>query len=573
MKNRHLLATTIFARPIVAFAGTMPPVPYGSQYVNSEAVTRLIEAAEIAADQQIPTIVIDDDLEARDESSQWMLCYWDLADDLTDGYDAVKARSQKYLPKFTTENEDEYQDRLALTEFTNVYRDSIETLSSKPFEEPVVIVKPKETKDGKPTGEEMDLPDEIIALGENVDGSGNNLTTFAGHAFFNGINSAIHWIYVDYPKVDTSRVISKAQAKAENLRPFWSHILGRNVLEAKTIMINGVETLIYIRILEPGSPNHIRIFNRYFDGTVIMGLYEQKIIDSKKKQYILVDVATISIGEIPLVYFATGRRDGRTFKFAPPMRDAADLQVQCYQKESGAKYCRTLAMYPMLTGNGIKPEMGPDNKPKPIRIGPAKVVYSPPDGIGNHGEWKFISPDAAVMKFLKDDIKDTQEQLRELGRQPLTAQSNNLTVITTAYAAGKAKTAVGAWAYLLQDALENAMRLSCLWLGITEEKFEPEIKVFTDFDDFATDQAADLTVIQSARDKRDLSQKGYHRELKRRGTLRAEFDTDENTRELLEETPSDLNPDGTPNDGANPPAPGNNPIPKKPQPPKKPVKP
>jgi hypothetical protein len=560
MKRYFLASTIISARPIAAFNATMPPIVPGSVAVNTAAVAAMIAMAQNSAAQLDP---IAEDLSARDEASAWMLPYWELVDDIVEGFAAIKRKEAIYLPKFADENPDEYKDRLALTKFTNVYRDTIEVLASKPFEEECSIVKPKDK-----AGKESELPDEINEFAEDVDGSGNNLTTFAGSVFFNGINSAIDWIYVDYPTVDISIVRSKAQAKAENIRPFWSHVLGRNVLEAKTQMINGKETLVKMRILEPGSPNHIRVFDRVTDNFVMMGLFQEKLgTDGKTKTFILVKSAQITIGVIPLVPFITGRRDGRTFKIFPPMRDSADLQIELYQQESGLKFAKTMTAYPMLAANGITPEKGPDGKPKRLRVGPSRVLYSAPDGMGNAGSWGYISPSAECLKFLSEDINDTQTQLRELGRQPLTASSNNLTVITTAYAAGKAKTAVGAWAYLLKDALENAMKLTCLWLGIDETKFEPEIAVFTDFDDFATDQAADLTAIGTARTNRDLSQKNYFRELKRRGTLRAEFDVDENAAELLDETPAD---DGSENDGANPPKPGDpaKPPPTKPQPPK-----
>lgn len=572
MKQRLLASTIISNRPIAAFNNMQPIVP-GSVYINSAAVQAMIKAGERAANQEVLGVdPVTDDLGKRDKSSELMLPYWDLVDDITEGYEALKRNGQKYLPKFHDETPDEYGDRLELSEFTNVYRDSVETLASKPFEEQTTVVKPKKKDaNGKSTGEEMDLPEEIEALAEDVDGSGNNLTSFAGTVFFNGINSAIHWVCVDYPKVDRSRVISKAQAKQENIRPFWSHVLGRNILEAQSQMINGKETLVYIRILEPGEPNHIRIYARHGadpvtgKGAVTMGLFVEKV-EGNAKTYVLIETAEITIGVIPMVPFATGRRDGRTFRFFPPMRDAADLQIQTYQKECGLKFVRTMVAYPMLTGNGVKPEKGADGKPVRLRVGPSKVLYAPTDGSGNVGSWAYISPDAEGLKFLKEDIKETQEQLRELGRQPLTAQSNNLTVITTAYAAGKAKTAVGAWAYLLQDCLENCMLISCLWLGITDAKYEPEIAVFTDFDDYATDQTADLDALAKARESRDLSHSNFLRELKRRSTLRADFDIDENDAELLEETPSE---DELLNDGATPPKPGAKPIPKKPQPPKK----
>jgi hypothetical protein len=233
------------------------------------------------------------------------------------------------------------------------------------------------------------------------------------------------------------------------------------------------------------------------------------------------------------------------------MRDAADLQIQLYQQESGLKFAKVMTAYPMLAANGMNPAKGPDGKPLKLGVGPNVVLYGQRDGqSGNFGTWSYVSPNAECLKFLKDDVAETMNQLRELGRQPLTAQSGNLTVITTAYAAGKSRSAVGAWALRLKDALENAMDLTCLWLGIKPNTYDPEICVFDDFDDFSTDQTSDLAALQFARTNKDLSHENYIAELKRRNTIRADLDDEENMQQLLDETPSDnIDPNSSEDDG------------------------
>lgn len=554
MRSYLLASTLISRRPIRAFdtGNYMPAARPGT--VNIGLIRSLMAAAVIAADQGTPQTT-KDDLGARDIDSEYMLCYWDKVDDIVAGHDAIKAKATAYLPKFHDETDAAYNNRLSLTEFTNVFRDICESLAGKPFEEEIALV----TEKDETTGDEIPLPDTITEFVEDVDGAGNNLTSFAATSFFNGIVSAIDWIYVDYPVVDREKIKTQQDMKDNNIRPFWSHVLGRNVLSAKVAIIDGKEILVYMRILEPGTPNHIRVFERYpNDNKVLCGLFVEKVNADKTREYSLIETTEITIGEIPLTPFATGRRDGRTFKFEPAMRDAADLQIQLYRQESGLNFAKTMTAYPILAGNGIKPMKGPDNRPLPISISPSRVLYSEPDGAGNHGSWAYVSPDAACLTFLKDDIKETMDQLRELGRQPLTAQSGNLTVITTAYAAGKSKTAVGAWALRLKDTLENAMRLSCLWLDI--KNFEPEITIFDEYDDFTSDQTSDMSALQYANSNGKVSDINYRRELKRRGIIRADFDEQENIRQLLDQTPSDNS--NVQDDGADNPSPSPQPQPK-----------
>lgn len=470
-----------------------------------------------------------EEMDKRSTDSAIMLPYWDLTDAIVDGIHSVRREGKKYLPKFPAESEPDYKFRLSCSKMTNIYRDVVEALASKPFEHEISL-------------EGDSVPEVLTSFIENVDGSGNNISVFSALTFFNGINSAIDWIFVDYPQTAPGSIKTIADEKAAGVRPFWSHVLGRNVLEARSGIVSGLEVLNYIRILEPIT-GHVRVFKRSPLSVVTWELWEKE--ESKKDEWKLIESGMLTIDVIPLVPFATGRRDGRTFRFFPVMQDAADLQQQLYIQESALEFAKIMAAHPMLAGNGVKPEKDTAGEIKKISIGPASVLYAPPDGSGSHGEWTFIEPSATSLAFLASDIASTKQDLRELGRQPLTAQSGNLTTITTAVAAGKAKSAVGAWALALKDVLENAMVITCKWLKLD---YDPEVFVYHDFDNF-TDGSADLDHLRKARDAGDLSLETYWHELKRRRVLSSDFDDEKERERLLEEVPGDdLTDDALPGD-------------------------
>lgn len=523
--NRNLFASTALVIPSAFAVGNIPTL--------IKTVPPQFSLANI-------TDSVDEDVMLkRSPDSSAMLEYWDLTDTLVDGADCVRKAGEKYLPKFNDEDQSDYDFRLKMTKFTNVYRDIVEGLAAKPFEQEVSIVQT----------DNITTPSEIEQFIEDVDGSGNNLTVFSSLTFFNAINSAVEWIFVDYSQLDAN-IKTVADAKQAGLRPFWSHVLGRNVLAAFSAVINGKETLTYIKILEPGKPDYVRIFERMPDGSVTWKLFKKSETPvAGKTQFIIDSEGPITIGVIPLVPFATGRRDGRSFRYFPAMRDAADLQVQLYQDESGLKFAKVLTAYPMLAGNGVKPAMQADGlTPKKLAVGPARVLYAPTDNAGHAGSWAYVEPAATSLTFLASDIKDTINQLRELGRQPLTAQSGNLTVITTAVAAGKAKSAVSAWALGLKDALENALVITCMWIGI-DNSYSPQVNVFTEFDNISEGKDLVLNTLNIARAARDISLITYWQELQRRGALSAEFDAETEEKRLLDEQPGDgpdLNPNALP---------------------------
>ncbi len=460
----------------------------------------------------------------RGKDIESMVAYWDQVDTIVEGYEAIKKAGPIYLPKFPDESDTDYALRLELTKYTNIYRDVLEGLATKPFEEEISLI----------GGEKV--PAEALEFAEDVDGAGNNISMFSALTFFNGINDAINWIFVDYPTLDPKLELSVKEARERNLKPYWSHVLAINVLEVRTVVIGSKEMLSYIRILEPSSDatglDHVREFFRSDAGVVTWKLW---IKNPDKDEFTLKNEGVLSIDRIPLVPFITGRRNGRTFKFSPVMRDAADLQINLYRNESGLEFIKNMACFPMLAANGMKPEKDAAGNNKRLAVGPKVVLYGVPDGNGNSGSWSYVEPNANSMEFLQKSIDKTKQDLRELGRQPLTALSSQLTTVTTSIAAGKAKSAVTAWALALKDALENAMYITMLYM---KKDVAVEINVYTGFDN-VLDDGSDLEALLKMRENGDISQETILEEFKRRKVLAPESNFARETARLLSDIPVD----------------------------------
>ena len=465
----------------------------------------------------------------RSPDIETMVPYWEKVSDILEGTQAIKNGGVKYLPKFPDENINDYEFRLTVSKFTNIYRDVTEGLACKPFQDEISLL-----------GAEK-RPQELIDFAEDVDGFGSNLTTFAALTFFNAINYGIDWIFIDYPTVQNPDNVTIAEAKQRNLKPFWVHILGKNVLDVKTRMQGSKQIITYFRCQEPGygdEPMHVREFIETENG-IEWKLYVKITNDKGEDEFIVVEEGMLSIDFIPVVPFITGRRDGNSFKIYPPLSDAADLQITLYQNESALEYIKVLACYPMLATDGTKPPKGTDGKPKKLRTGPNTVMYGVEKSNGDGGTWHYVEPQANSLEFLQKNIDKTKNDLRELGRQPLTAMSTQLTTVTTSIAAGKAKSAVTAWSYGLKDALENALLITMKWMGID---YEPEINVYTGFDN-VLDDGRDIEELGKARERGDISVETYWDELKRRKILSPEFDIEEERKRLLDEIPADTAPD------------------------------
>lgn len=467
--------------------------------------------------------MIKKDLLKRSPDIDSMVPYWDKVTDILNGQTAIKDARTRYLPSFPDEERKDYDFRLSVAKFTNIYRDVVEGLATKPFQDEISLL----------GGDE--IPQSLRDFAEDVDGAGNNLTSFAALTFFNAINYGIDWIFVDYPTVENVETLTIKESKEKNLRPFWSHILGKNVLEVKTEMVGSKQIITYFRYLEPSygqDPIRVREFEKV-DNKIKWSLYRKENKDGEEV-FIEENSGFLTIDFIPMVPFITGRRDGKSFKIYPCMSDAADLQITLYQNESALEYIKVLACYPMLATDGTKPPKDSTGKPMKLHVGPNVVVYGVPKDNGDGGNWTYVEPQANSLEFLQKNIDKTKNDLRELGRQPLTALSTQLTTVTTSIAAGKAKSAVTAWAYGLKDAIENALLITMKWM---KESFEPEVNVYTGFDN-VLDDGADLEELGKARERGDISLETYWIELKRRKVLSPEFDESVERKRLLDDIPA-----------------------------------
>lgn len=463
---------------------------------------------------------------------QAMEPFWDKIDAILGGSDAMR-QATKYLPKFPNESDKDYEFRRTNAKFTNVFADVLEGLASKPFAEEVKV----DDESSKP----------LEAFIEDVDGQGNHLHVFAANTFYNGLGYGYDWIFVDYTRVEQELSTRDEEIKA-GVRPYWVGLRATDVISVESARINGKEEFTHLRFYantviregyEEKTVQRIREFNRekMSDGVYGAPSYKTWQKDTKTNKWVEVEgqSGNLTIGIIPLVPFVSARRNGNSWKVQPMLESAADLQIVLYQDESGMRYAKNITAFPMLAGNGVEPALDEQGKPKPVQVGPMSVLYAPPGVDGEHGEWEYIEPSATSLTFLKNDNEATIEQIRELGRQAMTREIGNMTNIMASQSASKGNSAVKAAALLLKDALENALKITAMWMKI---EIEPEVEVFTDFE-IELSGNEDLATLREMRTAGEISLKTYWRELKRRNVLSENFNDDEEQDALEKELPGD----------------------------------
>lgn len=454
-----------------------------------------------------------------------------------------------YLPQFPAENNEDYDLRRKNSPFTNIYADISTNLASKPFAKTCEL--------------DVKTAEDLKKLALNMDGQGNSLHMFAAEMFKAGIDFAIDWVLIDYPNVAPAPPSNLAAERDQGLRPYWVHIPAIHMLAVYSDFINGQEIFIHARIYEPRTVRdgfgercveYIRVFDRepvyesvsgetkedvqttgkvisYSPPTWKLFRLERKTKEGTRKEetsWVKIDEGNITIGIIPIVPFFTGKRDGTSWKIAPPLRTLVDMQIEEFQQESNLKCTKELTAFPMLTGNGV-PATDAAGNPVQITVGPHAVLFAPPQTDGTVGSWNYLEPAATSLTFLKDDLQLLRTEMRDLGMQPLATA--NLTVVTTANVSMKASSQIQAWALQLKDSLEQAWALTCQWMNRTDKVV---VRVHVDFG-VELEAGTELSALQAARTGRDISRDTLWDEMKRRGVLSDDFDPDVERERLAEE--------------------------------------
>ena len=456
-----------------------------------------------------------------------MAPYWKMIAAISAGVRGMRAGGEEYLPKFEAESSEAYKKRLNTARMTNVFVDIVENLSMRPFDQPVLLSE--------------ETIEQFKEFAEDVDARETDLTGFAAQLFRHALEDGLTWVLVDYTE-DVPENATVAEELEIGARPFWVEYRAADVLAVYSDRVDGNERFLEVRLrertierdgFEEKTVERVRIFRHEPGQQPEWELWRKKeSAVAPKGQNVPGQEwerekgpTPLTIDVIPLVPVVFGQRNGGGWMIDPPLRDAAYLQIELYQQENGLKNARNLTAFPVLAAKNLNPEQGDDGNPKPIVIGPSSVLYGG-EGQDGGGSWEYIEPGATSLNFLREDVKDTIREMRELGRQPLTAQSGTMTVIGTAAVTQKNTSAIQAWAGMLGQSLENAFAMTAKWLNIDDAVVG--VVVHDDFDLSFGDNASFKEVREMGpTDDPIISREAVLEEAKRRGILGSKYDPED----------------------------------------------
>lgn len=472
---------------------------------------------------------------------------WRLIETLLAGTEAMREAGEEFTPKHEAETQDNYDFRLSQTVLLNMVEETLEQLAGKPFTEPVkvgddvpVAIRGNEEEDGRG------------GILYDIDLQGNNLDVFCAQWFREGLAKAFCHVLVDMPK-PTPRPDNQprtlADDRKEGMRPYWNLIKPECVLFARAEVIDGVETLMHVRIIE-----HYTEQDRFAEvEKVRIRVLEPGSVElwephpTKKKDgkpvWVKVDEWGTGLSYIPLVTFYAQRDDFMLSKL--PLQDLAWLNVAHWNSTSDQRNILRVARFPILACSGAAEEDS-----DPIVIGPHKVLYNEDP----QGKFYYVEHSGGAIEQGSKDLEQLEHQMSMYGQQFLREKPGTETATGRAIDSAENNSDLAAMAGLFEDAVAQALDITAEWMRLKEKG--GSISVVKNFNK-AEDDAVGFKAIQDARTKRDLSRHTLIEAMKQRSYLPKDFDADLDQERLLEEQDTalaragfDLDPLGNPRNPA-----------------------
>ena len=439
-------------------------------------------------------------------------------------------RKAVWLPQHVAESNEAFDKRVMRSTLFNFYRDTVSHLVGQVFAKPV-------TFENAP-GEGSEEADWIL----DADREGNSLSTLARRYFSQAVQKAEAYLFIDYPEEDPE-VSTLADQRLKGRRPYAFIVRAEQVLQITTSRIRGRQVVKRFRyertIIESRGDFGEQAVLEVLDYRADLGrVHRFRQIGNTGNRWSLVSDLPYDFkqeGEslVSVVPLRLVEEDEDGLR-RPPLDDLADKNLEHFQSASDQRNILTFGRFPMLYGSGITGDDMPKDEHGKFKLAPNSVLLT----ADPQGKWGYVEPEGKAIEAGERDLERLVEEMAHLAMQPLVKAGGNETATQNVLEESKAKASLESWGVLLQDALDQALLFMGLWV---DRDFKPGATVNTTFGLRKADQSQ-LTVLDAARARGDISRSQYLKQLIALGLLPDTFDLVANDAELENEMPEGMLP-------------------------------
>jgi len=444
---------------------------------------------------------------------------WAVVDTLLGGTESMRAAGENYTPRHSEETDEGYRARLQSAVLLNMVEQTLDTLSGKPFSEPM-----------KPSEDVPALVTDTIL--DDVDLQGNNIDVFAHQLFRQGMAKALVHVLVDMPRPEPVAAVegaapaprTLADDREQGVRPYWVMIKPEALLYARASIINGTEVLQHVRILEifyeeDGFAEVEKVRIRVLEpGLVKIYAPVEKKTSGQKEEWSLEDEWATGLDYIPMVTYYADRTNFMEGK--PPLLDLAWLNVAHWQSTSDQRNILKVARFPILACEEANSEDS-----ETIVIGPNKVLFGP-------GKFKYVEHTGSAIEAGRKDLEDLERVMSGYGAEFLKKRPGGGTATARALDSAEASSDLSAMSVVFEDTMAQILAFTSDALNLGTDG--GEVEVVKDYQIEELDPQA-LEFIKYMREKNDLSRKAVIAVAITHGFLPEDFDEEEDWEQVVKE--------------------------------------
>jgi hypothetical protein len=447
---------------------------------------------------------------------------------------AMRDMGETYLIRKQNEKDKDYKDRLENAVLKNFFAQTIDYLAGQVFQKPIDYI-----KEYRESSAETDF---FTIFKEDVDLSGNNLSTFSLELFKNGIIDGVTFVLVDYNnvtavaddngnlfyKLPTGELAPKTkQADIDNKwRSYFVKILASQVLDAWIVIENGQKVLKHFRYeefierpkdergIEREKITRIRAF---WPGR--WELWEKSSLNNNNlESEALIASGKTSLDYIPIFAFMPGSDLESAITAIPPLADLAETNKLHWNSLSHHNYLMKFVRGPAWFGVNIEK---PENEE--FKFGPSSMVLAYATmGSGVSPSLNSVGVDPSSVAASQTDLKGLEDTMERYGLQIALSPAGYTTATQVATMANASDSQLKSWVVQLQDTLENCLKAVAKYVGQDDG---PPLFVNTEFrESFDSNKAS---ILQSLKDGGNLTRFTLLSELQKMGGISDEIDIKE----------------------------------------------
>lgn len=441
-----------------------------------------------------------------------MMKDWELCRDLMSGTRSMWDSGEKWLPRWTMEDEADYDKRLYNTILFNGFARAVKTLTGKVFSETVTM------------GEEFS--ETMIDWFGNIDLTGRDLNIFAQALFKDGLQAGLSHILIDKPREVAQNRLQELQ---RGIRPYWVHVPAENVIWWYSDTIAGEERLLELRILE-----HVCVPQGY--GLIEMervkvhrpGEWEvwERVAGPKGEDWLITDAGATGLDRIPFVTIYFNRTGFMTAQ--PPLLDLAFLNLAHYRSQSVQTHVLELGRRPIPYFHGYDPA-----KLSRVSVGPfSALINTAKDANVGFAEISGTSIGAG-----RQNLEDLKDEMAAMSVELLIRQPGDKTATQTSLQAQESNSELGAMALSCAAGLTRAAHLTEEWGGVGASA--GQIEISTDFELTSAEQA-EMDQLLKMRQSGEITRRTFLIECQRRDLFGEEFRVEDELDALDQAESADL---------------------------------